>query len=41
MSWIQDQQKQFVDELFLLYLMLKTSCSDDEFCVVNSPFLTS
>jgi hypothetical protein len=38
MSYIQDHQKQFADELFLLCLMPRTSYSGDEGCVVHHPF---
>jgi hypothetical protein len=37
MSCIQDQQKQLVDELFLLCLVANTRYSGDEFCASNFP----
>jgi hypothetical protein len=38
MTCIQDQQKQFIYELFLLSLVPKTVYSGDELCPVNTPF---
>jgi hypothetical protein len=38
MSCIQDQQKWFVDKIFLLCLGPNTSYSGNEFCAANFPF---